>query len=35
MAPIKPPANRPHIVYWCALLIALVALLGLCIGFST
>ncbi len=26
------PANRPHIVYWCAFLIGLIALAGLCVG---
>ena len=33
MAHIKP-AIRPHILFWCALLIGLVALFGLCIGSS-
>ena len=28
------PANRPSI-FWCALLIGVIALLGLCIGFRT
>ncbi len=32
MSHIKP--SNHHILFWCALFIGLIALLGLCIGFN-